>query len=80
MSTTEDNSCKTDVSQKLIVTVWSTLIFLLISSQFMYKITNYVGLHTINKNGCPSVMGYILHSIVFGILVFLSMYLSMPKV
>ncbi len=79
MSTT-DNSCKPDVSQKLIATVWTTLIFLLISSQFMYKITDSVGLKTLNKNGCPSVIGYILHSIVFGLLVFLSLYLSMPKV
>jgi hypothetical protein len=78
--TTNDNSCKTDASQKLIATIWTTLIFLLISSQFMYKITNSIGLQTLNKSGCPSVIGYILHSIVFAVLVFLSMYLSMPKV
>lgn len=76
--TTEE--CKPDASQKLIATVWTTLIFLLISSQFMYKITDSIGLQTLNKNGCPSVVGYILHSIVFAVLVFLSMYLSMPKV
>lgn len=77
---TNNDSCKTDASQKLTATIWTTLIFLLISSQFMYKITNSIGLKTINKSGCPSVIGYILHSIVFAILVFLSMYLSMPKV
>ena len=77
--TSNDNSCKPDASQKLIATIWTTLIFLLISSQFMYKITNSIGLQTL-KSGFPSVFGYILHSIVFGILVFLSMYLSMPKV
>ena len=72
--------CKLDIAKKLIATIWTVLIFLLISSQFMYKITNSLGLKTLNKNNCPSIIGYILHSIVFGLLVFLSMYLSIPNV
>jgi len=72
--------CKTDVYQKIIASLWAALLFLLISSKFMYSVTNSLGLKTMERSGCPSTLGYILHTIVFTLLVFGSMYLTIPDV
>lgn len=76
----DDNTCKTDNAQKIVVSLWATLIFILISSRFMYGITNSIGLKTLNKSGFPSAFGFILHAVVFAVLIYLSMFLSLPKV
>lgn len=59
-------------SQKWIVGIYCGLLFLLISSPFMYtiteKLTSLVGWNT-SKNGCPNIGGLILHTIVFILLV-----------
>ena len=69
-----------DLAQKIFISVKVALLFLLISSSFMYKLTNKIGLKTLNSNGNPTTQGYILHTIVFGLLVFLSMYIPTPNI
>ena len=72
--------CKTDVNQKIIISLWSAMIFLIISSNFMYSLTNSIGLKTLSSSGSPSNMGYIIHTIVFALLIFGSMFISLPGV
>ena len=73
------NCAKPDLAQRLLITFWVLLLFILISSKFMYGITNSIGLNTFLNNS-PTFMGYIIHTAVFGLLVFLSTYLSLPNV
>jgi hypothetical protein len=72
------NTCpKPDFAQRLLITLWVLLIFILITSKFMYKITNSIGLNTF-LNNIPTFQGYVIHTLVFGLLVFLSTYLALP--
>lgn len=61
---------------KWLISFYSALIFALIASPFMFKITgqltNMVGLET-SINGCPNAYGLVLHLIVFMLIVRLSM-------
>jgi hypothetical protein len=66
-----------DLGQKIFASIIAALIFLLISSQFMYNLTNKIGLKTLNSSDKPTTWGYILHSIVFGLIVFATMFI--PK-
>ena len=75
-----NSKCKTDISQKLIITLWSAMIFLIVSSKFVYSLTNSFGLKTLSSSGLPSNMGYVIHTAVFAILIFISMYISLPSV
>ena len=66
-----------DLGQKFFASIIAALIFLLVSSQFMYNLTNKIGLKTLNYSDHPTTWGYILHSIVFGLIVFGTMFI--PK-
>uniref|UniRef100_A0A6C0D2B9 Uncharacterized protein n=1 Tax=viral metagenome TaxID=1070528 RepID=A0A6C0D2B9_9ZZZZ len=58
--------------QKWVIGLYCALLFLLIASPFMYRLTNriteMVGLET-SYNGCPNMYGLVLHAIVFLLLV-----------
>ena len=64
---------------KWLISFYSALIFALIASPFMYKITgqltNMVGIET-SQDGCPNAYGLILHLIVFMLIVRLTMNLK----
>ena len=55
---------KQDKKSQWKFSIISAIIFLLISSPFMYNITNSI-LGITTTNGCPTVVGLILHTIVF---------------
>ena len=75
-----NNNCpKPDIAQRLLITFWTILLFILITSKFMYGITNNLGLNTFENNS-PTFMGYLIHAVVFGLLVFISTYLSLPNI
>ena len=57
---------KPDIGQRLVITFWVLL-------------TNSVGLGTFDGNS-PTMMGYAIHALVFGLLVFGSTYLTLPSV
>ena len=63
-------------TDKWIISLFSALLFILIASPFMFKVTGSIfsamGL-TIQHDGCPNLIGIIIHSIVFAILIRLSM-------
>ena len=62
---------------------YSTLLFFLIANKETYKITNSIfdlggkGLKIAHKNGCPNVIGVLLHTIAYFGVVFAVMFL--PK-
>ena len=73
---------KLNESQKIMVSVWSALLFLLIASPFMFKLTgqlfSQVGLST-HSRGCPKMTGLVIHAVVFGLLVRLMMTVPVPE-
>lgn len=60
--------------KKVMISLFSALLFLLISSPFMYKLTNSVFAGKLASNGCPNWYGLVLHTLVFFLVVFGSMY------
>lgn len=65
-------------NKKWTVVAVLVVLFLLLSSPFMYRITNElghkVGVYTL-QNGAPSTRGIVIHSLVFGLAVLLLMKL-----
>jgi hypothetical protein len=60
-------------SEKWLVSFYTALVFMLVASPFMYKVTGgltrMVGLETSDSDGCPNVYGVLLHGVVFLLLV-----------
>lgn len=76
--------CKKPISEanKWMISLWSGLLFFLIASPFMFKLTGGIfssaGLQ-IEKNGCPNLLGVGIHALVFTILVRLMMLIPVSK-
>jgi len=66
-------------SNKLMISLWSGLLFFIIATPFMFKLTGGIlssaGLE-IEKDGCPNLLGVGIHAVVFAILVRLMMLIS----
>ena len=67
-------------SEKWNITLFSALIFILVVNPYTYKLTqslfgNILGSITIN--GCPTMIGLVLHTIVYILLVRYSMELHL---
>jgi len=64
--------------QKWTISFWSALLFLLIASPFMFRLTSiplsFLNLTT-QQNGCPNLMGLVIHAIVFAVLVRIMMFI-----
>ena len=61
-------------SDKISATIQSIIVFLLVSLPFTYKITNgflsgFLG-KLADSSGCPTPLGLLVHSIVFGLLIY----------
>ena len=64
--------------QKAKYSLYSAIVFLLIASPFMFKIVQSIlgRLVTIaSPSGCPSSAGLVIHSVVFGLIVFAMMHM-----
>ena len=85
MTTNNDIDTTREISegQKWIISLWSSLLFMLLASPFMFKLTGKLfsnfNLTIIDNNGCPNYIGLVLHSIVFAILVRLMMLIPINK-
>ena len=68
------------INRKIIATIQSMFIFIIISLPFTYKLTNSILGNIIGKladpSGCPTNLGLIVHTIVFGLIVFGLMVLN----
>jgi hypothetical protein len=64
-------------SLKLSATIQGIIVFLLISLPFTYRLTNKLLGGLLGKladpSGCPTTLGLFIHSLVFGIIVYLLM-------
>jgi hypothetical protein len=66
--------------QKWQITIFSALIFLLVVNPYTYNLTNslFSGLiGPVAKNGCPTMVGLLLHTVVYILLVRYSMDLNL---
>ena len=69
-------------TQKWQITFFSAFIFLLVVNPYTYKLTQKIfgdllKIGTVATNGCPTVFGLILHTIVYVLLVRFSMDLNL---
>ena len=79
---------KTINEEKWIISGWSVLPFLIFASPVAYWLTNtllsHIGIHTSNGGGplhvCPTILGFLLHTIVFFFAVRAMMEISLPGV
>jgi hypothetical protein len=67
-------------SQKWQISIFSAFIFLLVVNPYTYNLTNsllsgFIG--PITKNGCPTTVGLLLHTVVYTLLVRYSMDLNL---
>lgn len=60
--------------------VQAALVFLVVSSPVVYNLVQSIfgGLFTVAVKGCPTVAGLFLHTVVFGLVVYLLMRLQKP--
>lgn len=60
--------------------VQAALVFLVVSSPVVYNLVQSIfgRLFTVAVNGCPTVAGLLLHTVVFGLVVYLLMRLQKP--
>ena len=63
---------------RLLISALSATLFIIFSMPIVYSfvngLTKSVGFEVLNRNGCPSGVGIILHAILFGIVIFLLMF------
>jgi len=69
---------KIDNEKKWGISLYSAILFLVIASPILFKLVNnltvnFAGVSIVNENGCPNIIGLILHALVFMIIVRLSM-------
>ena len=65
-------------TQKAKYSLYSAIVFFIIASPFMYRLTSSVlGNWIASKQGYPTMSGLILHTIVFGLILFGMMYLPL---
>ena len=71
-------------TQKWQITFFSALIFIIVVNPYTYKLTQKIfgellKIGTVSTNGCPTVFGLILHTVVYVLLVRFSMDLNLFK-
>jgi hypothetical protein len=65
---------------KMRYSFYSAIVFFIIASPLMFKIVNSLlgGLIPISStSGCPTIAGLVIHSIVFGLIIYGMMHLKM---
>ena len=77
MAVTCPDGCQpaVDTRKKVMISMFAALIFLIISSPYMYNLTNKIFLGKLAMNGCPTLLGLGVHTFVFFLIVLGSMYL-----
>ena len=65
--------CKLTNSEKWLYTLYTTIVFILVSNPFTYKLVNSILGNISDKKGCPTTFGFIVHTIVFTLILRLLM-------
>jgi hypothetical protein len=61
----DKKQCKLTNYEKWFYTLYTTIIFILVSNPFTYKLVNSLIGNISDKKGCPTTFGFIVHSVVF---------------
>lgn len=56
--------------------LYSAIVFILLSLPITYKLTSHVIPAITTKNGCPSILGVVVHGVVFLLVIRLMMNLK----
>ena len=66
---------------RVIYSIQAALVFLVIASPFMYNLVQSIlgRLVTVAKGGCPTMAGLLLHTVVYGLIVYGLMLLAPKK-
>jgi hypothetical protein len=78
----EDYYCpekQLSLGKKIKYSFYSALIFFFISAPVMYQLTNKINSHLFNvvdQSGCPRNSGLLLHTVIFFIIIFITMVLA----
>ena len=67
------NDCKLTNFKKWLYTLYTALILLVLFNPYSYLLVNRIIGGVCNKAGCPTTMGFLLHTIVFIIILRLLM-------
>lgn len=67
-------------STKASISVLSAVIFCVVASPFMYMLTSSVFGSSIAINGCPTLIGLVLHTVVFGLITFGTMFIPLTGI
>ena len=66
------------ITLRMLISAMSACLFIIFSMpivySFMNSLTKSVGFEVLNRNGCPSGVGILVHGILFGIVIFLLMF------
>ena len=65
--------------KKLALSLKNTVLFVLVSLPFTYKLVNKLFMGSVNicnADGCPTIAGLAIHSVVFFLLVYISMQIT----
>lgn len=81
LSDNKDNKDKMSKTEKqLLFSAIGAILFLILSNKMLYKLTNFIfsplGMATMDENGCPTMFGLIVHTIVYFLLIFAIMKIS----
>jgi|UniRef100_A0A6C0KPS4 hypothetical protein len=66
------------LQQKLLISLFCSILFIILSMPIVYHFTNGIfetlDIHVLGIDGNPTITGLVLHAIVFGLIVLLTMY------
>jgi len=71
-----ENICEKSSADKWKYTLYTTVLFLIIVNPMTYKLVNMIFgklMKVCDKSGCPTTFGYLLHALVFTLLLRLMM-------
>ena len=66
------------MDKRILYSIQAAILFLIIASPIVYKIVQAIfgKLFTVAVDGCPTTAGLFLHTLVFGVLVYVLMLLQ----
>jgi hypothetical protein len=67
------DKCNLTNDKKWLYTLYTTLIFILVSNPMTYKLVNSILGNVSDKNGCPTAFGLFVHTVVFTLILRLIM-------
>jgi hypothetical protein len=61
----EKKNVKPTNYEKWLYTFYTTIVFILVSNPYTYRLVNSILGNISDKRGCPTAFGFVVHTIVF---------------